>query len=243
MAFYKTRVSSCSDEEFIKIIRESRTYKEALSKLGYHHSGGAYITLRKRIKRLNISVEHMTPAARYGRPQRQIPNEEIFIKGYRGGVKIRKRVLEDNLVPYICAICGQTHTWNGKELTLTLDHINGDHYDNRIENLRFLCPNCDSQQPTFGAKNKKGYGSTYIPKKESVNFKTKAKNANVVKENKVSKELFLDSLKSFKNFTDMGRRFNVSDNAIRKWCRKWDLPTSTNSMKHFVEHELTQYKN
>ena len=64
---YKSLITQCSDEEFINIIKSSFTYKEALEKLGYNHSGGAYITLRKRIKSLNISTEHMTPTRRYGR--------------------------------------------------------------------------------------------------------------------------------------------------------------------------------
>lgn len=239
MAFYKTRVSTCTDDEFKQIIEESKTYKEALGKLGYHHSGGAYITLRKRIKALNISVEHMTPAARYGTSQRQVPNEEIFIKDYHGGVKVRERVLKDNLIPYKCALCDQPPEWHGKKLTLTLDHINGDHYDNRIENLRFLCPNCDSQQSTYGAKNKKGYGSNFTPKKS---VQKKRKKCINVKLPRVSQEEFMAALRTFKNFTEMGKRFGVSDNAVRKWCRKWGLPTSTNNMKYFVEHELTYSK-
>ena len=237
MSFYKTRVSTCTDDEFKRIIKESKTYKEALSKLGYHHSGGAYITLKKRIAALNISVKHMTPTARYGRPHRQIPNEEVFVKGYCGGVKVRERVLKDKLVPYKCALCGQPPEWHGKKLTLTLDHINGDHYDNRIENLRFLCPNCDSQQSTYGAKNKKGYGSNYTPKKhEPKHTQVKSKKHPTVSPPRVTKEEFMIALKTFKNFTEMGKRFGVSDNAIRKWCRKWDLPVSTNSMKFFVEN-------
>ena len=239
MAFYKTRVSTCTDDEFRQIIKESKTYKEALCKLGYKHSGGAYITLRKRIQTLGISVEHMTPTARYGRPQRQVTNEEIFVKDYHGGVKVRERVLKDNLIPYKCVICGQPPEWHGRKLTLTLDHINGDHYDNRIENLRFLCPNCDSQQPTYGAKNKKGYGSNYNSKEPTKKpIKGCCKEHTVIKSPRITKEDFIVALKTFKNFTEMGKRFEVSDNAVRKWCHKWGFPTSTNSMKYFVEHEL-----
>lgn len=227
MAFYKSNVSKCSDEEFARIISESQTYKEALSKLGYHHSGGAYATLRKRIQELNLSVEHMTPAARYGKRREKIPNNEVFIKDYKGGVKVRRRVLKGELIPYCCAICGQEAEWHGLPLTLTLDHINGDHYDNRLENLRFLCPNCDSQQPTYGAKNKHGYGSNF-------NAPSKKAKKQVKKEPKVSKEEFMKELITFKSFVEMGKRFKVSDNAVRRWCKKWNLPVLTAEMKHFV---------
>jgi predicted RNA-binding Zn-ribbon protein involved in translation (DUF1610 family) len=66
---------------------------------------------------------------------------------------IRKRILKDNLIPYKCAICGMDPVWNGKPLSLRLDHINGINNDHRMENMRFVCPNCDSQLPTFCSKN------------------------------------------------------------------------------------------
>lgn len=235
---YKSRVSTCTDEEFAKIVSESYTYKEVLEKLGYHHSGGAYITLRKRIKALNLSTEHMTPTKRYGRAQNKIPDEDIFVKGSTY-CKVRDRVLQNNMLPYVCAICGQEPMWKGKPLTLTLDHINGDHYDNRIENLRFVCPNCDTQLDTYGAKNKKKYGA---PNKESVTKKTSRKPVSKKTPNlvstKVTKEEFLKVLKNFESFTELGRKFGVSDNAVRKWCRKWGLPVSTNSMNFYVKNVL-----
>lgn len=57
-------------------------------------------------------------------------------------------------IPYVCECCGNDGEWLGKKISLQLDHINGINNDNRIENLRFLCPNCHSQTDTFGGKNK-----------------------------------------------------------------------------------------
>ena len=48
-----------------------------------------------------------------------------------------------------CVLCGQNNSWNGMKLVLQLDHINGNNKDNRIENLRILCPNCHTQTETF----------------------------------------------------------------------------------------------
>ena len=231
---YKSKVATCTDEEFAKIVSESYTYKEVLDKLGYHHSGGAYITLRKRIKALNLSTEHMTPTKRYGKTQDRVPDEVIFVKGSTY-CKVRDRVLKKNMLPYVCAICGQKPIWKGKPLTLTLDHINGDHYDNRIENLRFVCPNCDTQLDTYGAKNKKKYG---ITNKKSISKEPVSKKASNLVSTKVTKEEFLKVLKNFESFTELGRKFGVSDNAVRKWCRKWELPVSTNSMKFYVKNVL-----
>ena len=74
---------------------------------------------------------------------------------YTNSMRFKKRLIESQLIPYKCAICGLENQWNGKELILQLDHINGKHNDNRKENLRFLCPNCHSQTETFSGKNKK----------------------------------------------------------------------------------------
>ena len=71
------------------------------------------------------------------------------------GAHTRDKIIKNNLMEYKCAICGNIGEWNGKQLVLQLDHINGDHFDNRLENLRFLCPNCHSQTETFGSKNYK----------------------------------------------------------------------------------------
>ena len=52
-----------------------------------------------------------------------------------------------------CQDCGLSNIWNGKPITLCVDHINGDRTDNRLQNLRVLCWNCHSQTDTFGRKN------------------------------------------------------------------------------------------
>ncbi len=68
--------------------------------------------------------------------------------------RLKERIIKENLIEYKCDICGNTGEWNGKPLSLVLDHINGINNDNRMKNLRFLCNNCDSQLPTY--KNKRG---------------------------------------------------------------------------------------
>ena len=80
--------------------------------------------------------------------------ENIFIKNSTASQTTLRRWYEKgNYTEYKCSICGQEPFWNGKELTLTLDHINGDNRDDRLENLRWVCPNCDRQLDTFCSKN------------------------------------------------------------------------------------------
>lgn len=83
-----------------------------------------------------------------------LSHEEYFKENAEhSGKHIRDRILKYNLLPYKCACCGNTGNWNGQELVLQVDHINGIHTDNRLENLRFLCPNCHSQTDTFAGRN------------------------------------------------------------------------------------------
>lgn len=53
-----------------------------------------------------------------------------------------------------CSVCGMLSEWNGAELRFVLDHIDGDSSNNKRDNLRLVCPNCDSQLPTFKSKNR-----------------------------------------------------------------------------------------
>ena len=66
---------------------------------------------------------------------------------------IKKKILDNSLIEYCCAICKTPPVWNGAPMTLVLDHINGVHSDNRLDNLRFVCNNCDSQLDTYKARN------------------------------------------------------------------------------------------
>ncbi len=82
-------------------------------------------------------------------------NEEVFVvNSDYARHNLKRRILKGNMIPYKCDCCGIKAEWQGKPMPLILDHINGINNDNRLENLRFVCSNCDSQLPTY--KNKRG---------------------------------------------------------------------------------------
>jgi hypothetical protein len=130
--------------------------------INYYNSGASY---EKCCKRFGITLGTMWKAARRGvikpRPRARPPmtakeHAEKF-HGKRGGRDaIRMKILAENIIPYRCAICN-INVWRDQPITLNLDHIDGDGTNNRLSNFRFLCPNCDSQQPTYGYKNRGRY--------------------------------------------------------------------------------------
>lgn len=81
-------------------------------------------------------------------------NEEIFTENSRySNELVKQRIVKDNLLEYRCSKCG-IDSWQGETIVLDLDHINGDNTDNRLGNLRYLCPNCHSQTDTYKGRNK-----------------------------------------------------------------------------------------
>ena len=81
-------------------------------------------------------------------------NEDVFVENSSyARHRLKGRILKGNMLPYECSICSMPPVWNGKPMSLVLDHINGVNNDNRLENLRFVCHNCDSQLPTYKSRN------------------------------------------------------------------------------------------
>ncbi len=86
---------------------------------------------------------------------KKFPDDVVFAENSTyNRASLKKRILRDDLIKYECDCCGIGPMWQGKPMTLILDHINGINNDNRLLNLRFVCSNCDSQLPTYKARNK-----------------------------------------------------------------------------------------
>jgi hypothetical protein len=90
----------------------------------------------------------------------KFPLEKVMTKNSTySRTHLRKRIIDNNLIPYRCAICAIGPEWQGKPMPLILDHINGVNDDHRISNLRFVCSNCDCQLPTYKSKNRSKEGT------------------------------------------------------------------------------------
>ena len=146
------KIDTFSDKEFAQIVMDSVSMLEIAKKMGYtSQNGSTGERIRHRIDALNLSTEHFSEENR--RPIKRTA-ENIFIENSTADQRtLRRHFLQGEYTLYQCAICGQLPIWQGKELTLILDHINGRNHDNRLDNLRWVCPNCNQQLDTTGSKN------------------------------------------------------------------------------------------
>jgi len=141
--------------------RNSVSYSGVLRFFGLKQSGGGQSHIKRMMIQLEVSTDHFTGQAHNkGKPDcKRLSADQILIYDRLHGLKektqqLRRALLEINR-PHLCAICGQTDTYFYRKLVLQIDHINGDPLDNQVDNLRFLCPNCHSQTPTFGNNRRK----------------------------------------------------------------------------------------
>ena len=264
-----------SDKKFAKIVEDSISWSDVVEKCGLpRHAPGNIKTVRKRVIDDGLDYSHFTHKSKNG-SKSKISSNELFVYGpHRSAKTLRDRILKEKLIKYKCKICKCKPEWMGKELTLELDHINGDRNDNRLCNLRFLCPNCHSQTDTYRSKNSKklkyiceenGYIDSNNDKKnrcrdcnkkiaeknkrckkcalkhgsDKLNKKCKDCGKNICKTSKRCNSCNRKRVK-FRKVADRpsekklrrqvekygycatGRKYGVTDNAIRKWLRSYD---------------------
>lgn len=161
----ENKIYKLSDEQFVELLKKSSTISEVLFKLGYTVKGNSwgYSQVKRRMDDLNLDYsifKGKSAVVKTGRLN-NVRKEDILKENCKHQrTVLRRYVIKNNLIPYKCAICGCTE-WQGKTLSLELDHINGINNDNRLENLRFLCPNCHSQTSTYGSRNQQLNSSEY----------------------------------------------------------------------------------
>lgn len=236
-------VDNFTKEELIDIVSKSSCMRDVVKKLGYScNSGSNYSTIRKRLEKYNISTEHFC----YKKPQER-SRDNIFIYNSTASQATLRRWYLKESDSSRCEICGQNIQWNGKQLTMILDHINGNKKDNRLCNLRWICPNCDSQLDTYAGRNLKNLNRNLykannccidcgkiISKKAIRCIKCNNKlridaidNSIRKVSNRPNKEDLYNIILQNPNFSNIGNLYGVSDNAIRKWCKDYKIPYHT----------------
>lgn len=152
------RRGTVNDTEFATLVMESTSAREIMIKAGWTVCGSAYSMVWKRIDRLSLDTSHFLgrghSAGKKAHNRRDI--REYLIKDCYSisSHMLKLRLIKEGIKEHRCERCNLTE-WEGQPIPITLDHINGDHHDNTLSNLRILCPNCHHQTSTFGARNRK----------------------------------------------------------------------------------------
>lgn len=153
------RKRSWNNAQLEYAVKTSFSFRQVLIKLGLRATGGNYVQVKKYIMELQLDASHFrgkgwsSGLRGIGKPRLSL--DQILCKGssYQS-YKLKKRLFAAGLKPLYCEHCAWAEKTSDGHLPLELDHINGDRYDNRLENLRVLCPNCHSLTPTHRGRKR-----------------------------------------------------------------------------------------
>lgn len=142
-----------------KTITSSQSVRDALRKMGLRGAGGNYRYFEQYVEKYQIATKHFL--GKGWSKNKSVPKEPVrsleeilVIKSNFSIYQLKKRLFQAGLKKPQCEECGWAKRSEDGRVPIEIDHVNGDHSDNRFENLRILCPNCHSLKPTHRGRNK-----------------------------------------------------------------------------------------
>jgi hypothetical protein len=146
-----------SEERLRAAVSESRSIRDVVRRLGLDQVGGNQAHIARRITALGIDTSHFAPPRKLS-PEGGARRAGLSLgsrdDGRVAGERLRRELLRIGRAER-CAMCGTGPEWNGRPLTLEVDHASGEWWDNRPENLRLLCPNCHAVTDTYRGRKRR----------------------------------------------------------------------------------------
>jgi hypothetical protein len=232
-----------SEDEARAAVTASLSWAETLRRLGMCASGGAQEVLKKYAQLWGISTDHFDPYAAVrgsGKQRRRALDEILVEQSSFARNHLKERLYDAGLKQPECELCGQDELWQGRVMGMILDHINGVSNDNRLENLRIVCPNCAATLDTHCARKRRVVraeqqclrcGGSFHPKYRTQRYcsrecGTRWDRSGVPRlgARRVDRPPDAQLLREVQaiGFSATGRRYGVSDNAIRKWLHAYE---------------------
>lgn len=207
-------------EELEQAIQQSENYSDVCRYFGLVPKGDNFLDIKSEIKNYGLDISHFKKEP-WNKGIHYISQgikslDEVLVKDCKYNTnRLRLRLINNGLKEHKCECCGNTE-WNGKPIPLELHHINGDHYDNRLENLQLLCPNCHAQTDTYRGSNQERYKidnktSIILSNEEYVEHRKNKKNIIKEKTNVIIKQ------KENKICPVCGKSF-IPKNINQKYC-------------------------
>ena len=212
-------------DTLIQVVSNCNTMRQVLLEFNRNQSAFSYRSLRKKLVEWDINIEHFLTNSQVTKKLyaegklKKIKSEDLFVENSSSGRStIKKRILDEKLIPYQCFKCSNKGEWMGETISLILDHKNGVNNDHRLENLRFTCPNCDATLETHCQ------GSKALKLKEPKIDKRKLSPDRINMRKVVwPTKIVLGDLLISHSYTSLARAYGVSDTTIRTWCKKYGL--------------------
>jgi hypothetical protein len=243
-----------TEKEAREAVAVSRSYSEVLRHLGMRPAGGNHSLLRRYVDEIwKIPTEHFDGGGCRIPVRERVPLEQVLVQDSTySRSNLKPRLYEEGLKERRCEMCGQDENWQGRTMSLILDHINGVPDDNQLENLRIVCPNCAATLDTHcGRKNRRepeirncrrcgrefqakyrdhrycshSCGSRWDRAKLRGRPRPEYRRASRPPYEQLMAEIAATS------YCAVGRKYGVSDNAVRKWVKFYERERARNDLE------------